>query len=78
MVEMSTASLLTPKEVAALLRVSVKTVYKYVKMGKLKCVRLPSGRIRFSREDLLRELEAWGELHESHRIKATRLIVIRS
>ncbi|MEM4497302.1 MAG: helix-turn-helix domain-containing protein [Nitrososphaerota archaeon] len=75
---MSAGEFLTPREVAAMLKVSVRTIYRYVKMGKLRCIKLPSGRIRFERDALMRELEAWGELYAAKRFKATRLIAIRS
>lgn len=47
--------LLTAREVAGLLGVSTETVLRWVRAGKLRAVKLPSGQTRF-RED---ELDAW-------------------
>ncbi len=53
--------LLTPADVAALFRVEVGTVARWVRTGVLECVRTPSGRPRFKaaviREALRREAD---------------------
>lgn len=41
---------LTSSEVAKLLRVSKSTVTRYVRLGQLPAMRLPSGYLRISRE----------------------------
>lgn len=43
---------MTVAEVAALFRVDPETVRRWVKMGKLRAVMLPSGRVRVRREDV--------------------------
>lgn len=56
--------LLTSAEVAELLRVSRSTVTRYARLGQLPVIRLPSGYLRFRREDierLLRQAEAGQE-----------------
>jgi len=45
--------LLTPAEVAALLRVSSKTPSRWALAGKLDCVRTPGGHRRFREADVL-------------------------
>lgn len=49
--------LLTVPEVAAWLRVKPSTVYAWVERGELACFRL-GGRLRFSRNQVLRWIEA--------------------
>ncbi len=49
-------SLLTTKEVAALLRVSQATVARWVRLDQLPAIRLPSGQLRIRREDVDRLL----------------------
>lgn len=44
--------LLTPGEVAALLRVAVTTLARWEKGGALRCVRTPGGHRRFLRADV--------------------------
>ena len=39
--------LLTPREVAGLFRVDVKTVARWVKAGRLQAIRTPGGHLRF-------------------------------
>jgi excisionase family DNA binding protein len=54
------AALLSTVEVAEILRVSRSTVTRYVRLGLLKSMRLPSGVIRIPRsevERLMRELQ---------------------
>jgi excisionase family DNA binding protein len=48
--------LLTTAEVAEMLRVSRSTVTRYARLGQLPVIRLPSGYLRFRREDIERLL----------------------
>ena len=50
--------LLTPFEVAALFRVDIRTVARWVKQGRLKFVQLPSGHRRYRRKDIEQMLES--------------------
>jgi excisionase family DNA binding protein len=61
----NTTALLTAREVAAVLRMHVASVYRQADAGNLPAIRLPGGTIRF-REDAL---EAWLRDHE-HRPEA--------
>ena len=45
------------REVAALLRLNTKTLYGWVKRGKVGVIRTPSGGIRVLRAEVLRLLE---------------------
>lgn len=49
--------LLTVKEVAALFKISTRTVYRWIEQKKLSVVRLPSGRLRFRAKEVLKLLE---------------------
>jgi excisionase family DNA binding protein len=52
--------LLTTAEVAKMLRVSHSTVTRWARLGQIRTLRLPSGKFRYSREEverLLRQLE---------------------
>lgn len=54
------AELLTPGEVAKMLRVSPDTITRWIRLGRLRAVKLPSGTYRIARRDvenMLRELE---------------------
>lgn len=44
--------LLTAREVAELLGVSIETTLRWVRSGKLPAIRLPSGAVRFSTDAL--------------------------
>jgi excisionase family DNA binding protein len=55
--EVQDLQLLTARQVAAILRVHSKTVYKWAAQGKLPCVR-PQGLLRFMRHDINRWLLA--------------------
>ncbi len=44
--------LMTPGEVAALFRVTTKTVGRWARSGRLRCIRTPHGRLRFVRSDM--------------------------
>lgn len=44
--------LLTAKEVAAVLRVDIRTVYRYAERGTLTPVRVGNGTLRFRRADV--------------------------
>ena len=45
--------LLTKGEVAQLCRVEIRTVDRWVAAGKIKCYRIPSGRVLFRKRDVL-------------------------
>lgn len=45
--------LLTKGEVAQLCRVEVRTVDRWVAAGKIRCYRIPSGRLLFRKRDVL-------------------------
>ena len=49
---MQSEALLTPSEVAEILKVSTATVHTWAASGRIKCVTTPSGRRRFRREDI--------------------------
>ena len=52
--------LLTPGEVAKMLRVSPDTITRWIRLGQLRAAKLPSGTYRVARKDvekLLRELQ---------------------
>jgi len=52
--------LLTPGEVAKMLRVSPDTITRWIRLGQLRAAKLPSGTYRIARKDvenLLRELQ---------------------
>lgn len=46
-------NLLTIKEVADKLRISERTIYRYIEAGKLKAIKLTRGITRISEEDLI-------------------------
>jgi excisionase family DNA binding protein len=50
---------LTLAEVAEELRVSIRTVTRYVERGHLRAVQLPGGRLRVARADLDTALAGW-------------------
>jgi len=56
-------------EVAKLLGVSPKTVWRWIREGRLAAcvVRLPSGRIRIDLDLLREELRSWALLHADRR-----------
>jgi len=47
---------LTSAQAAELLNVSVSTLKKYIRQGKIKTLKTPGGHHRFLKEDLLRKL----------------------
>jgi excisionase family DNA binding protein len=49
--------LLTKGEVARLCRVDVRTVDRWLTAGKIGCHRTPSGRMLFSKEDVLKAVD---------------------
>ena len=51
--------LLTPADVAALLRVKPSTVYEWVRNGSMPCIRLGGRAVRFSRS----MVEEWALTH---------------
>jgi excisionase family DNA binding protein len=48
---------LTAKEVAALAGISTRTLFRWIQLGRLRPLRIGGG-IRFSRDKVLREIEA--------------------
>lgn len=52
MVQVVNRELMTMKEVAELARVSSSTISRWVSSGKIPAIVLPSGQIRFVREDI--------------------------
>jgi excisionase family DNA binding protein len=55
---MAGEEMLTPKEVRVKLGISKRTLYRWIKTGKIKAVVLPSGRIRIPREEVEKILRA--------------------
>jgi excisionase family DNA binding protein len=51
--------LLTPAEVAALLRVDPKTVTRWARGGKLSSIRTPGGHRRYSENEVRGFLNGW-------------------
>jgi len=49
--------LLTKGEVAQLCRVEIRTVDRWVAAGKIRCYRIPSGRLLFRKQDVLMAAE---------------------
>lgn len=50
------------KEVAALLRLNTKTLYGWVKKGRVNVVRTPSGGIRVPRLEVMRLVALYGDV----------------
>jgi putative resolvase len=46
--------LLRPRDVAKIFGISVKTLWKWQKKGIIKAVRLPTGKLRYSRSEVER------------------------
>lgn len=51
--------LLTPTEVAAMLRVDPKTVTRWALSGKLACIRTPGGHRRYNEDEVRRYVDGW-------------------
>jgi excisionase family DNA binding protein len=51
--------LLTPAEVAAMLRVDPKTVTRWARAGKLSSIRTPGGHRRYSESEVRGFLNSW-------------------
>jgi len=51
--------LINLRDVATELDVSIDTIDRFIRAGRLPFVRLPSGRRRVAREDLDRAIEDW-------------------
>jgi excisionase family DNA binding protein len=49
--------LLTSSEAARMLRVSKATITRYVRLGQLPAIRLPSGHLRIRRRDIEKVLQ---------------------
>lgn len=50
------------REVAALLRLNTKTLYGWVKRGRVSVIRTPSGGIRVPRAEVIRLLDEQGDV----------------
>lgn len=50
------------REVAALLRLNTKTLYGWVKKGKVNVIRTPSGGIRVPKLEVLRLVALYGDV----------------
>jgi len=50
--QISTPKLLTPREAAKSLKVSQRTIYNWIKQGKLNVMRLPGGEFRIPQEEI--------------------------
>jgi excisionase family DNA binding protein len=55
----SDEGLLTPAEVASMLRVDPKTVTRWAKQGKLSSIRTPGNHRRFSEPEVRGYLDTW-------------------
>ena len=55
--------LLTPAEVAALLRVDPKTVTRWARTGKLSSIRTPGGHRRYSESEVRGFLNSWPDVN---------------
>jgi excisionase family DNA binding protein len=49
---MTEEEMLTPKEVRLRLGISKRTLYRWIKTGKINAVILPTGRMRIPREEI--------------------------
>jgi excisionase family DNA binding protein len=58
--------LLTPAEVAALLRVDPKTVTRWARGGKLSSIRTPGGHRRYSESEVRGFLNGWQRVSVPH------------
>ncbi|MBI5249918.1 MAG: helix-turn-helix domain-containing protein [Desulfomonile tiedjei] len=64
--------LLSAKDVADILGISVKTVHKFVRDGKLGCVQVTAKERRFTEEQVRAYIEAQSRRPEEVRIDTTR------
>lgn len=74
----SRTPLLRPSEAAAFLRVSTRTLRRYLDAGELACCRLPSGQVRITEEalDAMLERSAQGRRERSRKAsKRPRAVV---
>jgi len=55
--------LLRPKDAARMLGVSVKTLWVWQRKGIIRAVRLPTGKLRYPRSEVLRILGETGVKH---------------
>ncbi len=55
---LSSAHLLEPKEVASMLKISLKTLHKLVREGKLSCVQVTARERRFTPEQIQHYIES--------------------
>jgi excisionase family DNA binding protein len=58
--------LLTPAEVAAMLRVDPKTVTRWARGGKLSSIRTPGGHRRYSESEVRGFLNGWQRMSMPH------------
>lgn len=70
--EIGLARLLTPADVAEVLGISVKTVHKLVREGKLGCVQVTTKERRFTEEQVRAYIEAQSKKPEEVRIDTPR------
>ena len=61
--------LLTPAEVAAMLRVDPKTVTRWARGGKLSSIRTPGGHRRYSESEVRGFLKGWQGVSLPRRIR---------
>jgi excisionase family DNA binding protein len=54
-----TAQLLTARQVAERLAVCTETVLVWIRSGRLRAIRLPSGQLRIDERQLVEQLETW-------------------
>jgi predicted site-specific integrase-resolvase len=53
------------REVAAMLRLNTKTLYGWVKKGKVNVIRTPSGGIRVPRLEVMRLVAVYGDVADA-------------
>jgi len=56
--------LITPKEACRMLRVSASTLRRWAYQGKIRYVRLPSGKLRYYKSDIEEILRGEGQSGE--------------
>jgi len=61
MVDAGEPTLLRPGEVAAMFGVNAKTVARWAKEGRIRCIRTPGGHMRIYAEDVRALIEGWDE-----------------
>ena len=56
---MEPKELMDVKQVAAFWGVHPRTVFRWVELGRIKAVRMPSGRARFKRVEVIRAMDIY-------------------